>query len=99
MNQKPYFEVVTVPLKGNKRVEHTENLDKIMLPFYCYYSFDGGRNKKLGVVDWSDGYYLQDHSKQTSLENSGILGKYDKLLTLIKKFDIDTVKVKIIVFE
>jgi len=98
MNQKPYFEVVTVPLKDNKRVKHTENLDKIKLPFYCYYSLDGGKNLQLGCVDWNKGYFLQDHSEQGSPQG-GMVATSLFLVDLITKYNINTVKVKIIVYE
>ena len=98
MNDKPYFEVQTVYMKGNKKVEHTENLNKIKLPFYCYFSLNSGESKHLGIVDWDDGYYLQSHTGQ-SYDSSGRVGKTDKLLDLIKEFSIETVKVKIIVYN
>ena len=100
MNNKPYFEVETVYLKGNKRVEHLENLDKILIPFYCTFSFDGGNTSRLGLVDWDKGYFLQDHSEQFDVECcGGVVDKKDKLLDLIKEYNINTVKVKLIVFQ
>ena len=101
MNTKPYFEVQTITMKGNKRVEHSENLKKIKLPFYCYYSTDGGKTKVLGIVDWSlanKGFYLQSHAEQ-SFHGTGTVGRSEKLEDLIKVFGINTIKVKIIVYE
>ena len=98
MNNKPYFEVQTVYMKGNKKVKHTENLYKIKLPFYCYFSTNGGQSKHLGIVDWDEGYYLQRHTGQ-SFDCSGRVGRTNKLIDLIKEFSIETVKVKIIIYQ
>ena len=85
-------------MKGDCKVEHLENLDKIKLPFYCYFSTDDGKSKHLGIVDWDDGYFLQSHTGQ-SFDSSGMMGKTDKLIDLIKGFNIETVKVKIIIYQ
>ena len=101
MNNKPYFEVQTVTLKGNKRVEHSENLDRIKLPFYCHYSTNGGRTKHLGVVDYINstiGYVLLSHAPQAFRTDGAVGGRY-KLEDLIKAYNINTVKVKVIVYE
>jgi len=105
VNNKPYFEVQTVVLKGNKRVEHSENLDRTKLPFYCHYSQDGGATKYLGIVDWVNskvGYILLRHTKQyvgEPFEPKGAVGGRLKLKDLITAFNINTVKVKVIVYE
>ena len=105
MNTKPYFEVQTVTVKGNKRMEHSENLDRIKLPFYCYYSQDGGAIKHLGVVDWINskvGYVLLRHVRQYTgevFEPKGAVGGRLKLKDLITDYQINTVKVKVIVYE
>lgn len=101
MNNKPYFEVETVVLKGSKRLKHSENLNRIRLPFYCTFSFDGGKNTKLGIVDWDGGYFLQNHSEQKEIDSlrSSVIDKFDKLLNLIQKYNISVVKVKIIMFQ
>ena len=101
MNNKPYFEVQTVIIKGNKRVGHSENITKLKLPFYCYYSKDGGKTKHLGIVDWVNsvvGFVLLRHTKQESWAQGAIGGRLG-LEDLIKDFHISTVKVKVIVYE
>ena len=101
MNNRPYFEVQTVTIKGNKKVEHSENIARVKLPFYCYYSLDGGKTKSLGIVDWVNGvvgFVLLDHTKQESWAPGAVGGRLI-LEDLIKAYNINTVKVKVIVFE
>ena len=101
VNNKPYFEVQTVTLKGNKRVEHSENLERIKLPFYCYYSYNDGKSKNLGIVDYINstiGYVLLTHSGHYDYSDRGAVGGRKKLDDLIKAYNINTVKVKVIVY-
>lgn len=91
---RPYLEVKIVK---NGKIGHRENIKKTKVPFYCFFSEDG-LTKKLGLVNQHDDwYYLIDLTKQRK-KGKEVAEDLD-LEELIKEYNIDTTKVKLIVFE
>lgn len=94
LQNRPYLEVEMV---RNGKTEHRENVAKLRFPFYCYYSKDG-KYKRLGVVDVNDGwYFLIDMAIQK--KNRQDVDGDENINNLLTRNHIQTVKVKIIVFE
>lgn len=94
LKNRPYLEV---EVSRNGKVGHRENPFKMKFPFPCYYSIDG-KHKRLGLVNRNeDVYHLIDMAVQKKTRTD--VGMDDNLEDLIINYNIETVKVKIIVFE
>lgn len=94
VRNRPYLVVEVVK---NGKIGHRENIEKMRFPFYCYYSKDG-KHKRLGIVSINnDVYYLMDMAIQKKSRED--VDQNLNLETLVIDNHIDTVKVKLIVFE
>jgi len=93
----PYLDTSLVV--GGK-VGHRENIEKIKVPAFCHYSLDEGKIKKLGAIIYNGEFYaLLDFSEQRKSNISCEVGKQLALEDLIKLYDIDICKAKIILFR
>lgn len=94
LKNRPYLEVKVV---RNGKMGHRENIKKMRFPFCCYYSKDG-RHKRLGLVDVHDDWYFLIDLAIQKKNRCDVDGDED-LEQLIVDNNIETVKVKFIVFE
>ena len=95
---RPYFETASVT---NGKIGHRENVGKVKIPAFCYYSVDGKKTQKLGAINYDEVdnvYLLEDFSGQKRVDEGSVVGKQTKLEDLFKLYDINICKAKIIVF-
>lgn len=99
---RPYLSVGIV---HDEKKEHKENVKKIRLPVYCYYSPNGGKVMKLGLLNSrKKNFELLDVSMQKMLNCSNVvaetLNKNLKALDkLIKENKCDIRRAKVVLFE
>jgi hypothetical protein len=109
---RPYFETELIKCKKKGNRVLNENLDKIKFPFGCTFEkpiFDDLNNPRLvtriGEVFWSTNDYstnnvsydLYDITKQTNINN--FIDSFNDLKSLIKKYNINIVKGKLLLFQ
>ena len=87
------------------RKEHKENVKKIKLPAYCYFSPNGGKVMKLGLLNSrKKTFELIDVSRQKSLSYNNVIAetltKNDyELGKLIEENNVNIGRAKVILFE
>jgi len=102
---RPYFETELIKCKKKGNRVLNENLDKIKFPFGCTFEkpiFDDLNNPRLvtriGEVHCWGGYYgLFDITEQ--IKSSTFIENAENLDELIRKFNINIVKGKLLLFK
>jgi len=85
--------------------EHKENVTKIKLPTYCYYSPNSGKVKKLGLLNSrKENFELLDVSNQKALSYNNVVAETVKhtikaLDKLMGENKVDIRRAKVILFE
>jgi hypothetical protein len=99
---RPYFETELIECKKKNNRVLNENLDKIKFPFYCTFEtrgvFTRAIETRIGEVHRGIAYYsLFDVTEQT--KDRTLVQNADYLDELIKKYNINIVKGKLLLFK
>lgn len=99
---RPYL---TTDIVLDDKKEHKENVKKIKLPVYCYFSPNGGKVMKLGLLNSrKKTFELLDMSSQKMLKFSNVVAEsnsktFEALDKLIKDNKVNIGRAKVVLFE
>lgn len=98
---RPYFktELIKCKKKGNRVLN--ENLDKIKFPFGCTYSCRAGNKIKTykGMVFKDSKHYILVDITEQDKHRPNIISIKESIEELIKKYNINIVKIKTLLFQ